>query len=303
MISKKAINTENFKRNWIYTKSAREAWSVIIENYRVLYPYGSILLPAYIGWSPNEGSGIFDPVKRSGLKYYFYNLGLRLQIDFEHFKQQVLANKTSLVLLVHYFGFTDNNYKEIVHWLKNNNIFFVEDCAHALLTDFIGGKCGRAGDFSFYSLHKILPIMDGGLIINNKPMVNSKMCLTKFNISYDLYNIYIKRISNYKYLTSLLKVLEQDFTLLHDNIEDGFCPQTLPVIVENYNRDQLYKEMNLACFGLVSLYHTMISELNDFSCDAVTILSKKIINFPIHQDISFNDIDEMVNQLKKIIYA
>lgn len=301
MITKTAVKRENFRRKWTYTKSAREAWYNIILNFKMIQPEGNILLPAYIGWSQNEGSGIFDAVKNSGLKYSFYDLNLHLEIDFKKLKKQILTNTSQLVLLVHYFGFPDNKYEEIVSWLKQNEITFVEDCAHAWLTDLIGGKCGRAGDFSFYSLHKILPTIYGGLLVDNYPSNFDESYTPYFNLTYDLHSIYNKRIFNYKYLANLVKGLGDEFTFLHEEIYEGICPQTLPVIVNNYNRDKLYEEMNDAGFGLVSLYHTMINELKEVSCGAVDIVSKKIINFPIHQDISIYDMHEMILRLKKIL--
>jgi dTDP-4-amino-4,6-dideoxygalactose transaminase len=303
MITKIAVKTENFRRKWTYTNSARDAWSDIILKYKKVQPQGSILLPAYIGWSPIEGSGIFDSVNNSGLNYSFYELNQFLEIDFEIFKKRVLADTSQLVLLVHYFGFPDKKYNEIVSWLKQNNVSFVEDCAHAWLTDLIGGKCGRAGSYSFYSLHKILPVVGGGLLVDNNPDNTDEIITPYYNISFDLYSIYKKRIFNFKYLTHLLKELENEFTFLHEEIQEGICPQTLPVIVNNFNRDLLYHEMNKAGFGMVSLYHTMIKELNEVSCEAVYSLSKKIINFPIHQDISIKDMNEMILCLKKILHV
>ena len=81
------------------------------------------------------------------------------------------------------------------------------------------------------------------------------------------------------------------------------CPQTLPVIVKNYDRTTLYNKMNEAGFGMVSLYHTMIDNLKDSPFEAPTVLAKKIINFPVHQDISKSDIDQMVKEIKRILNA
>ena len=301
MITKIAVKTDNFRRKWINTISAREAWYKILLKYRSFHPEGKILLPAYIGWSPNEGSGIFDSVYNSGLNYSFYDLNLQLEIDFEKLKKLILEDTTQLVLLVHYFGFPDKRYDEIIKWLKLNKITFVEDCAHAWLTDLIGGRCGRAGDYSFYSLRKLLPINNGGLLVDNKPNYFEESNVPYFDLTFDLQSIFTIRIFNYKYLTNLLKEFGNEFTFLHEEIEEGICPQTLPVIVNNYNRDKLYQEMNDAGFGMVSLYHTMINELSEVSCDAVDILSKKIINFPVHQDISIKDMDEMILRLKFIL--
>ena len=46
-----------------------------------LTPGERVLLPAYVGWSAKEGSGVFDPVDELGVPYAFYRLDDRLRID------------------------------------------------------------------------------------------------------------------------------------------------------------------------------------------------------------------------------
>lgn len=300
MITKKALNKELFTREWLYTNSARDAWSKIIEEYKVINPIGKILLPSYIGWSSNEGSGIFDSVANSGLDYDFYELGMHLEINLEVLKNKVNENENPLVLLVHYFGFIDVKYDQITNWLCENDVFFVEDSAHAWLTDLIGGRVGRKGNYSFYSLHKLLPISTGGVMVNNKPKDNEN--ISKMNpfldLNYDFLSIFNIRRANYKYLCSLLKDVS-GLKVIYENLEEAICPQTFPIIVENYDRDKLYYEMNEKGFGLVSLYHTMIEQLKDHTSKASLVLSKKIINLPIHQDVEKDHLKRMVAELKK----
>ena len=121
-ITKIAENKKNAQRTWQYTNSAREAWSNIIEEYKKLHPNAKVLLPSYIGWSANEGSGIFDSVKNAGVDFEFYSLDKYLNIDISDLKNKVNSNESCLVLLVHYFGFTDNKYAEIVEWLDQEKI-------------------------------------------------------------------------------------------------------------------------------------------------------------------------------------
>jgi dTDP-4-amino-4,6-dideoxygalactose transaminase len=300
MISKTATNKNNFKRVFTKTNSARDAWSEIIEKYKISHSNGRILLPSYIGWSANEGSGIFDSVVNSGMEYNFYDLGLHLEINVDDLKLKTLKNDNPLVLLVHYFGFLDARYDEIAKWLEENNIFFVEDCAHAWLSDLIGGVCGRKGSYSFYSLHKLLPISKGGILVNNIPKENSEGINPYFELNYDLFSIYLIRRLNYKFLVNLLKNVK-GITVIYKNLEQGICPQTLPVIVEDYNRNKLYQEMNDLGFGMVSLYHTMIDHLDESPFKSASILAKKIINFPVHQDVNEESIIKMVAKLKKIL--
>jgi dTDP-4-amino-4,6-dideoxygalactose transaminase len=304
MIKKKASNLTNFKREWIYTDSARQAWTQIIDKFKILNPHGKILLPSYIGWSPNEGSGILDSVLDSGLDYGFYELGLYLEININDLKEKVLSDKNQLVLIVNYFGFIDKNYEIITEWLKGNNIFFIEDCAHAWLTDLIGGLCGRKGSFAFYSLHKLLPVASGGIRVNNTVESSERNLKINpfFELSYDLIGIYNTRRNNYEYLCNLLINISQ-VEVIYKKLENGICPQSLPVIVLNSDREKLYFEMNKLGFGMVSLYHTMIDSLLTDTSPAASILSKKIINFPIHQDIDKEDLDKMVLAFKKILDA
>lgn len=299
-ITKIARNKSNAIRNWKFTVSAREAWSEILTIFKNEDPNYKVLLPSYIGWSPNEGSGIFDSVKNSGLDFQFYRMDSQLQINFDDLKNQIKNNNKCVVLLVHYFGFIDLNYQEIVDWLKNNNIPFVEDCAHAWLSDLIGGRCGRNGQYSFYSLHKILPVENGGMLVDNYPL-NEEKCSVQplMSLNFDLFSIFKKRIENYNYLISQLRGID-NLQIIHQELEEGICPQTLPVIVENFDRNVLYQVMNDKGIGMVSLYHTMIDELKNFDSEAAQSTSKKIINFPVHQDISFLDIDDLVIKLKEV---
>ncbi|KFC39614.1 DegT/DnrJ/EryC1/StrS family aminotransferase [Elizabethkingia anophelis] len=301
-ITKIAQNKEYAFRQWVYTSSARDAWSEILESFKKDFPGKKVLLPSYIGWSSNEGSGIFDSVKNAGVDFDFYRLNKNLKIDFEHLKETVSKNDGCLVLLVHYFGFIDAQYDDITKWFDLHNVLYVEDCAHAWLTDLIGGKCGRKGKYAFYSLHKILPILSGGLKVVNRPDVNveNNSINPQVSLNYDLFSIYSKRVENYNYLLRKLSDI-RGINVIYKELEAGICPQTLPVILENIDRDMLYHELNRKGFGMVSLYHTMIGELENFDSDAAKYTSKNIINFPVHQDITFNDLDELIENLKMVL--
>lgn len=303
-ITKIATEKNIAQREWTYTNSAREAWSNILAVFKRENPQYKVLLPGYIGWSPNEGSGIFDSVKNSSLAFDFYNLDRNLKIDFNHFKNKIKETKDCIVLLVHYFGFPDVQYQEIINWLDQNDILYIEDCAHSWLTDLIGGKCGRNGRFAFYSLHKMLPVSGGGIMVDNKPHTDNELKTLQphFDLGYDLFTIYHKRRENYAYLVEELKKIEH-IEIIYPNIEEGICPQTLPVIVNNFDRNKLYKEMNDLEIGMVSLYHTMIDELKDSTSEAAIFTSKQIINFPVHQDIDIKDLDNLIVKLKIVLNA
>jgi hypothetical protein len=239
IITKQAENKKKYSRYWKRTESARDAWFQIIEEFKTRRPNGKILLPAYIGYSVNEGSGIFDSVRKSGLDYDFYSLNKNLDIDMDDFQKKVLLKAEQLVLLVHYFGFIDPNYIQITSWLKNEKVEFVEDCAHSWLGDLVGGVCGRKGDKSFYSLHKLLPIQSGGILVNNRVLYEldnypNNGVIPLIDLGYDLHQIFDKRRSNFIFLTFRLKNVK-GISLLRDQLEPGICPQTFPILIEGQN--------------------------------------------------------------------
>jgi dTDP-4-amino-4,6-dideoxygalactose transaminase len=296
MIEKIAKETGNYLRNFSFDNRARDCWKTIILNQLEKEKETTVILPAYIGWSSNEGSGIFDPIRELSCSFRFYKISNLLQIDIEDFKKTALLAKKPLVLLVHYFGFPDNNYQLIADWLIENKIPFVEDCAHALFTDFCGNGCGKLGIASFYSLHKMLPFNGGGMytIRSKDDQITSNEISNTFYPfwNYDLFGVYNKRRKNANYLLSKLSSIP-NITILHPKIEDGVGPQTFPVRLEK-NRNDVYHQMNAKGFGMVSLYHTMIDEISVLDFPESHELASLIINFPIHQDVSKFEIDKMV---------
>lgn len=305
-IEKKATETHLYRRNFIRFNSAREAWSTILKSYAKQHPDATLILPSYIGWSQNEGSGIFDPVLKSQIPFAFYALNKYLEIDINDFKKCTLTYKQPIVLLVHYFGFPDTNYNYITDWLDKKNILYIEDSAHAMLTDLIGGVCGRKGIYNIYSLHKMMPFKSGGILVynkikdfqNRKSTASTSLSIDIFE--YDLKMIYNKRRHNYLFLLDLLKEVK-GLKPLYPVLASGNCPQTMPVIIRSENRDHIYFEMNKRGFGLVSLYHTMIKQLKDSSYESVNFTSKHLINLPIHQDCGEKELIEMVANLKLIL--
>src|SRR5690554_891162 len=165
MINKTAVIESNFKRDIFFTKSAREGWQAILNS----LPNGSrILLPSYIGVTDREGSGIYDPVINTNVQHDFYQLNKDLSISINEIKKTLFERKYDLILLIHYFGFKISNLNEIVSLCKKNNIIVVEDCAHLYNYNYRNGSSvDGGGDYAFYSLHKIFPLREGGLLLKN----------------------------------------------------------------------------------------------------------------------------------------
>jgi dTDP-4-amino-4,6-dideoxygalactose transaminase len=268
---------------------------------------GKVLLPAYIGWSPREGSGVFDPVASLGLDYEFYGLNERLRIDLDSLRAALQTGKIRVVVIIHYFGYVDPCYPEAVRIARQHNVFTVEDAAHAMLTDLVGGVCGRSGDACIYSFHKILAVESGGAAIINDPesllarsLVANPDCEVPL-CHFDLNRIAERRRANSLVLDKLVRDLAPEIEPLFGAPACNEFPQSYPVMIRNGSRDRLYQEMNASGFGVVSLYHTLISQVPLDRFPAAAEISRHILNLPVHQDASEDALESMVHQLVRLV--
>ena len=62
-------------------------------------------------------------------------------------------------------------------------------------------------------------------------------------------------------------------------------PQTYPVLIRRGRRNKIYELMNNEGFGVVSLYHTLIPELQENEFEKSKKISRSILNLPVHQDV------------------
>lgn len=282
IIPKKQSDNANCTFNWTFFRAARHGLQAILEYESA--SRGKILLPAYIGYSSHEGSGVFDPIRNVGTPHLFYRLTADLQINFDDLTSKIQKNPGAILLLIHYFGFQDKRLAEIKEIARANNMLVVEDFAHAFFTFWQTQEI--TFDYGIFSLHKLFPLADGGALLSKKPWP----CPT--GISYDLlrYNfkaITEKRLANYMLaLDKLVPLIKKGLPvrLLHDSLGHN-VPQSFPILLNSESlRDELYFRLNEAGFGLVSLYHELIKEI-DASFDTEHEIAHHIINIPIHQDV------------------
>lgn len=279
--------------------NARQAFRSFLQE-ATLAPGERVLLPAYVGWSPREGSGVLDPVQSLGLDWGFYRLDSRLRLDLEHLEVLLSRRRVKVLVLIHYFGEVDPAYPDAVALARRFGARVLEDEAHAMLSDLVGGICGRAGDACICSLHKILPVDTGGLLIWNDPARSTDPGASVL-AEYDLSGVARARRDNARALTRLLEPLGDRLDLLWDRVAEGVVPQTLPVVLRRANRDRVYHEMNAAGFGVTSLYHTLVREMTREDFPEAHALSRRILNLPVHQEIRPGQLPEMVDRLERCL--
>lgn len=300
IIHKAQIQETNYKKNEFFYNRARDAMYDIV-NQLVKLGYTNILLPGYIGWSPKEGSGIFDPINRiDSISKTYYKMSRNLEIDLDDIVRK--ASDSSIVLLVSYFGFRDLKIKQIIKELRKKKVFILEDNAHGFFTYIKESTLDI--DATFFSLHKMFPFPKGGsLIVKNKDFPISKlnkMVELPFNpYTFDLQAIADIKIENYKKLFELTRYCKY-FNVFHDlSYLNTNVPQTFPIIIKVGCRDKIYELMNQRGYGVVSLYHTMIPDLAGDEYKDSRWLAKRIMNLPVHQDVDATKYSEMVDELIK----
>lgn len=95
-----------------------------------------------------------------------------LSFDLEDLKRKITP-KTCGIIWVHLTGIIASNWREIISLAKANNLFLIEDCAHAHGASIEGKMAGSLGDvgcFSFYPT-KVMTTGTGGLMTTNNPEI------------------------------------------------------------------------------------------------------------------------------------
>lgn len=308
-IAKKARDVHTFARPALSFPDARTAFLAFMQELD-LSQDDEILLPAYIGWSSREGSGVFDPVEVIGARFRFYRVTRELAIDVDDVCYKLSSGRVRLLVVIHFFGYPDRNLPKVVACAHEQGAFVLEDEAHALYSDWIGGICGRFGNAAIMSIHKMLPCDSGGLLILNrlsskrlKALANSSLRapLQCNPLDYDLAAISVERRNNALHLIQLLKPLRGKANLLYRSLPKGVIPQSLPILISDESRDDLYFKLNDSGFGVVSLYHTLIDSIRESEFPDSHWLSRRILNLPVHQDAHLVKFGELVAQLAGLL--
>ncbi|GIM64166.1 perosamine synthetase-related protein [Planomonospora venezuelensis] len=297
-ITKTAVDPGGFAAPSLFYGAAREGMQDLLAQPEVWRSERRrILLPAFIGWSANEGSGVFDPVTGLGLEAGFYDLSQDLAVDLASLEAALAEGHYDVIVVIHYFGRTEQSINRIRALAKQHGVLLLEDLAHAWFTHVLGGPAGRSGEVSLYSLHKMLPMPDarGGMIVYRNParitgQQETAPELARHVLDHDALAIAARRQENFRTLTALLEAMPEHggaFELMWPQLDPTDAPQTLPARIlgeGRENRDRVYAAMNADGYGMVSLYHTLIEELREH--EAMLDLSRHIINFPVHQDVA-----------------
>ncbi len=104
----------------------------------------------------NQGIPVFTDIQRD-----------TLNIDPKEIEKNI-TSKTKAIIIVHYGGHACEMDK-ILEIAKKNNLYLIEDAAHACGSEFQGKKLGSFGDLACFSFHAVknLATGDGGMLVTN----------------------------------------------------------------------------------------------------------------------------------------
>ena len=304
-IEKKAINIKNKYYKELFYSYAREGIHDVVSEMCEKWGINTILLPGYIGWSPKEGSGIFDSISTiQGITIIYYRMSKELSIDVDDLTEKIDSAKC-LVFIVNYFGFRDPQIDKVVCRIKEKKAWILEDNAHGFFTYHMSKKI--PSDIVIFSLHKMFTFsMGGSIIIQNPELYDMNLKGKSLKESpwnpykYDIFSIAQQRRDNFNYLFQILQKYEKEKIIYSikqpkDLVQN--IPQTYPITICLGDRNKIYEIMNQKGYGVVSLYHTLIEPLRNKEFGEAWDLSKCILNLPIHQDVDTNEYPNLVHEL------
>ena len=256
-----------------------------------------ILLPAYVGLSLEEGSGILDPVKATGTPFEFYNIGSRLSPDLEDLKTKIEANPNSIVLLVNYLGWKIENRNEALKICNSYGIRVVEDNAHLLGQMIANEETNLNSNYQIYSIHKFLGTNGGGAVKSIEPIGDISETMSKEDLvnlaKTPLESLLSTRMSNYIELKKrLIEIDSKQFKFFFESNPDTAL--NFPILFESKKeRQDLYKRLTQEEIYPTALYHRLVPEISRYEFPLSHNVSDRILNLPIHQDISSQGLDKM----------
>jgi dTDP-4-amino-4,6-dideoxygalactose transaminase len=109
-----------------------------------------------------------NPYRVLGLSFDFYKSDpYTFEVDIQDLRSRI-NKKVKLIHIINHFGFPQP-WDALLKLREETGIPIIEDNAFTLFSKYNGRMLGTFGDFSFFSLYKMIPLIDGGMLRINNP--------------------------------------------------------------------------------------------------------------------------------------
>lgn len=303
-------DSKAFVRQAHFAQSGRLGWGHLLRHLEWRANH-QILLPSYIGFSPNEGSGIMDPVIEQDRSFVFCKVNSDLSLDIDHFKEIMQTGRVRIAMVIHYFGFCQSDLHAIRDLCDRYDSLLIEDCCHSLCSRIPDGLLGDFGDFSMFSVHKFLPTSDGGILKVNTGNVNlpplSVDQLMPFETLELLHLTDLQRVSevrrrNYLDLAAAIEDVH-GLRLMSPDLPQGIVPMNLPILIGDDRRYEVYQKLIERGVRPVALYYELAHQIDREEFTVAAAVSNQILNLPIHQDVTSEQIPFIAEAIRDALKA
>lgn len=259
-------------------------------------------------------------------------------IDPKEIKKHI-TSKTKAIVPVHFAG-QSCNMEEISKIAKENNLFIIEDAAHAIGSDYKDTKVGscRYSDMTVFSFHpvKTITTAEGGAVVTNNEELYKKLCafrshgmhkdgemandwryeMRELGYNYRMTDIQaalgisqLKRLDNFKKRRrEIVDFYNRNLGIKH-LIEKDFsnaCFHLYPILVEN--REEFYH--NARKVGLNLQVHYIPVHTQPYyqqfgykwgDYPNAEYYYEHCISLPLYYDLKDSDLKEIVKRIKGVL--
>lgn len=279
------------------TADARAAIELFTRSLGV--PGARVLVPAYYGQSPREGSGVADAFARAGADLVPYRVDRDLHVDLDDLRRR-LDGAVDLLMVVHYFGWPDPGLDEVLGLAADRGVPVLEDEAHSLLSDLVGGVCGRSGAAAAISVNKSFDSAGGLLVVNDGttdgPTADQ---VVGSLLDVDLVAEAGRRRADAEALLVLLA--ERQLVPLRRTVPRGVVPLNVPVVVPPSRRQQVYEAMHAAGHRVACLYYQLGPGIDPRAFPDSQWLSDRLVNLPLRWPAGPESLVGMADLLLEVV--
>ena len=105
-------------------------------------------------------------IRAAGAQVELYSIGHDGRPDMEELSRRA-SRGADVLFTIHYAGWPQP-IADLRKICDEQGLVLVEDCALALFSETAGKPLGSFGDYAVFCLYKTLPVIDGGLLVQNR---------------------------------------------------------------------------------------------------------------------------------------